>query len=61
MTKIENEAQYQRALKRVEELFEVVTDDTPQTDPLYIELKLLGNIVADYEEKYHSILDVTII
>ena len=29
--------------------------DTPETDPLYLELKLLGNLVADYEEDHYSL------
>ena len=55
MTKIESEAQYEWALNRVEELFEIVQEDTPETDPLYLELKLLGNLVADYEEDHYSL------
>lgn len=55
MTKIENEAQYEWALKRVEELFPLVGEDMPENDPLRIELDLLGNMVADYDEVHHSL------
>lgn len=53
MTKIGSEAQYQRALKRVDELSDIVQEDTPESDPLYLEFKLLGNIVADYEDEHY--------
>ena len=48
MTKIENQAQYEWAVKRVEELLPLVKDDTPLNDPNSIELELLSNLVADY-------------
>ena len=55
MTKIENEKQYNWALKRVEELLPLVTDDTPTTDPNSIELELLSNLVADYSEAHFAL------
>lgn len=55
--KIENKNQYKWAVKRVEELLPLVTDDTPLTDPNGIELELLSNMVADYSEKHFSIAD----
>ena len=61
MTKIDSETQYEWALKRVEELFEIVQEDTPETDPLYLELKLLGNLVADYEEEHYSLGEPSLI
>ena len=51
MTKIENQAQYEWAVKRVEELLPLVKDDTPLNDPNSIELELLSNLVADYSDK----------
>ncbi len=39
MTKIENQAQYEWAVKRVEELLPLVKDDTPLNDPNSIELE----------------------
>ena len=47
MTKIETQAQYEWAVKRVEELLPLVTDETPLDDPNSIELELLSNLVAD--------------
>lgn len=54
MTKIENQTQYEWAVKRVEELLPLVKDDTPLDDPNSIELELLSNLVADYSEEYFS-------
>lgn len=55
MTKIENEIQYEWAVSRVEDLLSLVNDDTPDTDPNYIELVLLSNLVADYSEEHYSL------
>ena len=55
MAKIENKIQYEWAVKRVEELLPLVTDDTPRTDPNSIELELLSNMVADYSEEHFAI------
>lgn len=61
MTKIDSEVLYEWALKRVEELFELVHEDTSETDPLYLELKLLGNLVADYEDEHYSLGEPSLI
>ena len=55
MTKIENQTQYEWAVKRVEELLPLVKDDTPLDDPNSIELELLSNLVADYSEEHFSL------
>lgn len=55
MTKIENEIQYQVALKRVEELMLTLPEDTPSDNPQMVELTLLGNLVADYDEEHYPI------
>ncbi len=55
MTKIENEAQYDWAVQRVEELLPLVNDNTPETDKNYIELVLLSNLVADYSDEHYAI------
>ena len=55
MAKIENEIQYEWAVKRVEELLPLVDDNTPLTDPNSIELELLSNMVADYSEEHFAI------
>ena len=55
MTKIENQTQYEWAVKRVEELLPLVKDDTPLNDSNSIELELLSNLVADYSEEHFSL------
>ena len=47
MTKLENEKQYESAMKRINELLEVVGEDTPEDDFRSVELVLLSNLVAD--------------
>ena len=55
MTKIENQTQYEWAVKRVEELLPLVDDNTSLSDPNSIELELLSNLVADYSEEHFSL------
>ncbi|MCM1337674.1 MAG: helix-turn-helix domain-containing protein [Candidatus Amulumruptor caecigallinarius] len=52
MTKIENETQYDWTMQRIEELLPLVKDDTPLDDPNSIELGLLSNLAADYEDEH---------
>lgn len=61
MTKIENESQYEWAVNRVEQLLPLVNDSTPETDPNYIELALLSNLVADYSEEHYAIGEPSLI
>lgn len=61
MTKIENENQYDWAVARVEELLPLVNDETPETDPNYIELVLLSNLVADYSDEHYAVGEPTLI
>ncbi len=55
MTEINNETQYRKALIRVEELLLVVGNDTTPDNQDFIELDLLSDLVADYEERYYPI------
>jgi HTH-type transcriptional regulator/antitoxin HigA len=55
MTRIENEAQYEWAMERVEQLLPLVEEETPLDDPNSIELVLLSNLVADYEEAVYPV------
>lgn len=61
MTKIENESQYEWAVAKMEELLPLVNDETPETDPNYIELVLLSNLVADYSEEHYTVGEPTLI
>ncbi|MCC8019186.1 MAG: helix-turn-helix domain-containing protein [Rikenellaceae bacterium] len=63
MARIENEIQYKAAMERIEELLLLVDDNTSEDDKNSVELVLLSNLVADYEEaaypvKSPSLIDV---
>lgn len=60
MTQIENEIQYKATLQRIEELLKVVGNDTPPTDPRFIELRLISDLVADYEELHYPVKPLTL-
>lgn len=55
MARIESRAQYDWAVKRVEELLPLVDDTTPLDDAHSIELELLSNMVADYSEEHFAL------
>lgn len=55
MTKIENEIQYNSAMKRINELLKEVKDETPEDDVMSVELVLLSNLVADYEDEHYPV------
>ena len=61
MARIENEAQYFWAEKRLEELLPFVDDNMPQDDPVYIEFVLIGNLLADYSEEHYPIGEPTLV
>ena len=52
MTRIESEKQYQAAMARIEELLLLVTEETPEDDIHSVELVLLSNLVADYDDTH---------
>ena len=47
--------QYKISSERIEQLLKVVNDDTPKNDKDFIELMLLSDIVAAYEELHFPI------
>ena len=55
MKKIDNLQQYKEAVKRVEELLPLISDDMPTNDSNYIEFVRLSNMVADYDEIHFSL------
>ena len=61
MAKIENEQQYDAAMARIDELLKIVDDDTPADDKNSIELVLLSNLVADYEDLHYPIKKPTLV
>lgn len=55
MVKIKNDIEYRAICQRVEELLPLTDDNTPMTDHRLIELDILSNLVADYEEEHFPI------
>ena len=60
MERIINEAVYKTAMERIEELLPMVTDDTPIYDRKAIELKIMSDIVIEYEECHFPIGNSTL-
>ncbi|MDL2230281.1 helix-turn-helix domain-containing protein [Alistipes sp. OttesenSCG-928-L06] len=55
MARIENAAQYKAAMDRIEELLPLVNEDTAVEDKNSVELVLLSELVAEYEEYIYPI------
>ena len=60
MVRIKTEKQYEKAIERVEELLQVVGNETPESDKNFIELDLLSDLVAEYEEEYYPVKKPTL-
>lgn len=52
MAKIENGIEHDAICQRVEELLPMTDDNTPLTDPRLIELRILSELVIEYEEEH---------
>lgn len=52
---IKNEKEYKAVMARIDELLELVGDETPKGDKNYIELMILSDLVADYEDVHYPI------
>ena len=55
MAMIKDEKQYQVILKRVEELMDIVTEETPSSDPNFVELDLLADLAEEYEMEHYPV------
>ena len=55
MKSITNKTEYEAIMARVDELVEIVDDDTPSTDKDYIELDFLTDLVVAYEKEHYPI------
>ncbi|GHT48956.1 transcriptional regulator [Bacteroidia bacterium] len=55
MQKIMNEAEYEAIMQRIDELVEIVDDNTNKTDKNYIELDILSDLVVDYEKEHYPV------
>lgn len=51
------EKEYEAALKRIDELLPLVSDDTPDDDSNLLELLKASNIVEEYEDVHYPIPD----
>jgi HTH-type transcriptional regulator/antitoxin HigA len=51
IAQIKTEKQYEAACDRINELLKLVGNDTPADDKNMLELDLISDLVADYEEE----------
>ena len=56
MKAVETEAQYQKALKKIDELMLKIGDDHRYDNPDFAEMDRLSDKVADYEDRHYIIL-----
>jgi HTH-type transcriptional regulator/antitoxin HigA len=61
MAQIKDEKQYKAALARIEELLKVCSNETPADDKNMLELDLISDLVADYEEEHYPIKAPTLV
>lgn len=61
MVQIKSEQQYKAACDRINELLKVVGNDTPADDKNMLELDLISDLVADYEEEHYPIAAPTLV
>ena len=52
MAKIQTEAAYRAAMKRIDELLPITGDEWPSDDPNMNELVLLSDLVEEYEKEH---------
>lgn len=55
MTRIKTKEAYEATMARIEELLPLVTDEIPLTDKNSVELDLLSEMVAEYEDEHFPI------
>ncbi len=55
MASIKTEKQYKVACERIEELLKVVSNNTPADDKNLLELDMISDLVADYEETHFPV------
>ena len=61
MAQIKTEQQYKALCDRINELLTVVGNDTPAADKNMLELDLISDLVADYEEEHYPITTPTLV
>ena len=55
MQTIKTKTEYEAIMQRIDELVEIVDDNTSQTDKNYIELDILTDLVVAYEKEHYPI------
>ena len=55
MKTISTETEYNAIILRIDELAEIVNDDTPKSNKDYIELDILADLVVSYEKTHYKI------
>ncbi len=55
MAKITNELEHEVASARIEELLNEVNENTPDNNKYLIELNMLSDLVAEFEEEYFPV------
>lgn len=55
MAQIKTEQEYRSLMKRIDELVEIVNDDTPKSSKEYVELDIISGLVAEYEDVHYPI------
>lgn len=61
MRSIETQKEYKAVCIRVEELLKKVGNETLPDDPNFIELDLLSDLIADYEEQHEPLTQPTLV
>ena len=61
MVQIKTEKQYKAACDRVNELLKIVSNDTLADDKNMLELDLISDLVADYEEAHYPVAAPTLV
>lgn len=56
MAQIKTEEQYRAACERINELLKVVSNETPAGDKNLLELDMISDLVADYEEEHFPVV-----
>lgn len=55
MAQIKTDQEYRSLMKRIDELIEVVDDNTPKESKEYVELDIISGLVAEYEDVHYPI------
>jgi len=55
MRTIMNKSEYKAIMERIDELVEIVNDNTPKTNKEYVELDFLTDMVVAFEKDFYNI------